>query len=73
MVMPCSKIIEWIITHMVDSHVVLRSESNNQLVSYYGEDNHTYYTMLRPNKYPNDKFCGGWDTFDVTNVIKKWF
>lgn len=69
-VTPCDEVIEWIVTHMDDSQLVLCSESGKHLATYYGEDMQTYYKMLKPNKYANDSFYKIQDNLDTNNVIK---
>lgn len=73
LVVPCAEAIEQIITHMDDSHLVLRTESGSHIATYYGEDMHTYYKMLKPNEYENENFYTRWATLDMTDVIKQLF
>lgn len=70
LVMPCVEVIEWIITHMDDSHLVLQSESGGHLTIYHGEDMQTYYKMLKPTEYVNDNFYRRYPTLETIDVIK---
>ena len=56
LIMPCAKVIEWIITHMDDSHLMICSESGSQLTTYYGEDMQTYYKIQRVKGAPLEWF-----------------
>lgn len=70
--MPCVEVIESIIKHMDDSHLVLHSESGRQLATYYGEDMHIYYNMINPTEYENVNLYRRWATLDIVDVIKSW-
>jgi len=65
-------VIEWILTHMDDSHHVLRSESGANFTTYYGEDMHTYYKMESPTKYANIDFYMRWVNLTTSDIIKYW-
>jgi len=56
LIMPCDEAIEWTITHMDDSHLVICSESGRHLATYYDEDMQTYYKILKTNEYENNSF-----------------
>lgn len=71
-VIPSVEVIKWIITHMDDSHLVLHSESGDQLTTYYKECMQTYYKILRPTKYANNYFYIKWVDLDTNNIIKSW-
>ena len=71
-VIPCAEVIEWIITDMDDSHLLLCSKSGNQLATYYGEDMQAYYKMLKHNEYENDNLYTRWAYLDTSDVIKSW-
>lgn len=55
-VTPYAKVPDWILTHMDYSHIMLHSESDGKLATYYGEDMSVYYNMVRPTKYVDKKF-----------------
>lgn len=69
LVMPYADVIEWIVTHMDEYHLVLRSESGGHLTTYFGEDMKTYHNMLRPIEYENDNFNMRWDNLDTSDII----
>lgn len=71
-VMPYVEVIESIITHMDDSHHVLHSENGGQLTTYSGEGMQTYYKIVKPNEYANDKFYMRLETFNTSDIIKSW-
>ena len=70
LVIPCALVIEWILTHMDDSHLVLYSESGGQLATYCREDMQTYYKMPRPTKYANNNFYTRWANLNISDIIK---
>jgi len=66
------EVIEWIITHMDDSHLVLRNESGGQLTTYYGDEIQTYYKMKRSTEYATNDFYTIWFDINTSDIIKSW-
>ena len=69
-IIPYAKLIEWIITYIYDSHLVICSKSGGHLSTYYGEGMKMYYKIFRPTKYANDDFYIRWVDLDTSNIIK---
>lgn len=51
LVLPCEKVIQWILLHMDSNNLVISSESGKDISPYHPHDLRSYYNMGIPRQY----------------------
>lgn len=56
LLIPCAESIEWILSQMDNTNLVLSSESGINIMTYHSHDMLSYYNVIRLNEYANTEF-----------------
>jgi len=72
LVMPFGESIEWIMSHMDNTNMVLCNEIISEISTYHFHVMHSYYKIIRSNEYANTQLYATWKTINTKEIIKSW-